>query len=225
MIDDPHPSPDAAGRAGPSIRACTLADLDGVAALHLAAFPESVLGQLGREAVRRSYRWQLEGPHDLTALVAEEHGRLDGFLFGGVFRGSTIGFLKREKWFLARKVALHPRLLLHQAGWDRLALAGRLLTRRFSTPTTVEQPAAIPPRSFGVLAIGVDPALQRSGVGRALMNRAESIARADGFERMHLTVHPGNSAAVAFYEGQGWTRRPGPDGVWAGQMSRPLSDP
>jgi ribosomal protein S18 acetylase RimI-like enzyme len=222
VIDDREPAPDPTDRPAVVIRACTPADLDRVADLHLAAFPESVLGRLGHEAVRRSYRWQMEGPHDLTAIVAEEGGSVAGFLFGGVFRGSTIGFLKREKWFLVRQVLAHPDLLLRHAGWDRIALAGRLLSRRFTTPSTIEEPAAVPNRSFGVLGIAVDPASQGSGVGRALMAEAEKVARGADFENMHLTVHPDNASAVAFYESLGWRRRSGPDGAWTGQMILPL---
>lgn len=200
------------------VRDLATEDLEVVSRVHMNAFGDSVLAQLGEEAVRRNYAWQLDGPHDLTAVLAERRGEGVGYLFGGVFRGSTIGFVKREKWFLARRVALRPQILLRGVGWNRVMLAGRLLLRRHSAPQP-EDPSRVPERSFGVLAIAVDPAAQGSGVGARLMDEARRSALAAGFERMHLSVHPGNDQAVRFYRNLGWTEMPDADGHWAGRMT------
>jgi ribosomal protein S18 acetylase RimI-like enzyme len=200
------------------IRDARETDLGEVARLHIEAFPGSVLGELGEEAVRRNYLWQLTGPHDLTAIVAGDGDRLLGFLFGGVFRGSTIGFVKSQRWFLAGQVARHPRILLRGVGWNRLVLGARLLARRSVTPQP-EQPDAVPRRSLGVLAIAVDPAAQGRGVGRALMDEASCRARQQGFETMHLTVHPSNAGALSFYRSLGWSELAEPDGTWVGRMT------
>lgn len=196
--------------------------LAAVADLHVLAFPDSVLGRLGSEAVRRYYHWQLTGPHDLVALLARsDSGPPVAFFFGGVFRGSTIGFLKRNRWFLLGRVIRHPGVFTSALGLRRLALAGRLLVRR-PDPPAPEQPADVPRRSFGVLAVGVHPTEQGHGVGRALMAEAALRARDAGFERMHLSVHPTNRRAVDFYRDQGWTEVSEPDGTWAGRMSLEL---
>jgi len=203
------------------VRDAVVDDLAGVARLHLQAFPDSVLRELGEEAVRRNYRWQLEGPHDLTALVAVHSEDTLGFLFGGVFRGSTIGFVKAERWFLARRVLTHPRILLRGVGWNRVLLGTRLLLRRMP-PGQSEMPEAVPRRSLGILAIAVDPTAQGRGVGRALMEEATRRAVDQGFESMHLTVHPANATAVSFYQGLGWVPVPEADGVWTGRMKLDL---
>ncbi|MEZ5321589.1 MAG: GNAT family N-acetyltransferase [Microthrixaceae bacterium] len=197
-------------------------DLAEIAALHIEAFPESVLGRLGLEAVRRNYVWQFEGPHDVTALVVHADDSVAGYLFGGVFRGSTIGFVKSQKWFLAGQVMRRPRVVLGELGRDRLGLALRLLVRRRPPVPTAERPEAVPRRSFGVLAIAVDPRMQGHGVGRTLMAAAEQRARRQGFEAMHLSVHPGNERAVRFYESLGFARAVDADGAWEGQMRRDL---
>lgn len=207
-----------------SVREARDGDLQAVAELHVAAFPESVLGQLGVEAVRRNYVWQLHGPHDVTALVAELGGRPVGFLFGGVFRGSTIGFVKSQKFFLAGQVLRHPKVLVDRIGLDRVRLALRLVSSRWSTPAP-EVPDAVPRSSFGVLAIAVDPAVQGHGVGRELMASASAAATAEGFEAMHLSVHPDNLQAVSFYESLGWRRTPEEDGGWVGRMRIALESP
>lgn len=198
------------------LRELVPADLDRVAALHRDAFPDSVLGRLGAEAVRRNYVWQLTGPHDVTALVAAQDDRVVGFLFGGVFRGSTVGFVKREKWFLLRQVLAHPRILLRGVSWDRFRTATRLLARRSPPSSGVSTTPSV--RSFGVLAIAVDPATQGTGVGAALMGEARRRAEALGFERMHLSVRPDNERARGFYRSLGWIESPEPDGTWVGRM-------
>jgi ribosomal protein S18 acetylase RimI-like enzyme len=50
------------------------------------------------------------------------------------------------------------------------------------------------------LAIGVDAACVGQGVGRQLMEAAESWARAAGLGRLELKVAPGNQRAIALYE-------------------------
>ena len=206
---------------GVQVRDASEGDLPAVAAVHVKAFPGSVLGGLGLDAVARNYRYQLNGPHDLTALVAMDGDEVIGFLFGGLFRGSTIGFVKDERWFLARRVARHPEILLRGVGWNRITLGVRLLARR-SSQAAPEAPDAVPRRSFGVLAIAVDPSVQGRGVGGLLMAEATSRARAQGNLSMHLTVHPTNTSAVAFYRMLGWVPLDEPDGAWAGQMTIPI---
>ncbi len=208
--------------SGLDVRDATESDLGRIAHLHIQAFPGSVLGELGEEAVRRNYRWQLTGPHDTTALVATDGDDVLGFLFGGVFRGSTIGFVKSQRWFLARRVLRHPQILMRGVGWNRLGLGVRLLARRPAGPAA-EQPEAVPRRSLGVLAIAVDPSAQGRGVGRALMREVAQRAEAQEFEAMHLTVHPTNEQALNFYRNLGWTELDEPDGTWSGRMTVQLA--
>jgi ribosomal protein S18 acetylase RimI-like enzyme len=139
------------------------------------------------------------------------------FLFGGVFRGSTIGFVKKERLFLIGRVLRHPLVLSRSVGWKRVGLGVRLLLRR-RVPPQAEAPAQVPSRSFGVLAIAVDPGTQGRGVGRLLMAEASERALAQGFRSMHLTVHPGNEQALRFYRDLGWTEVAEPSGEWRGRM-------
>jgi ribosomal protein S18 acetylase RimI-like enzyme len=188
---------------GVEVRLVDSVHLEDIARLHVDAFPDSVLGRLGVEAVRRNYDWQLTGPHDPVALLATDGDEVVGFLVGGRFRGSTIGFVKKEKWFLAGRVLRHPGVLLDAVGWSRISLALRLLARR-APLTQIEDPGAVPNRSFGVLAIGVSPTARGSGVGRVLMGEAAERARLEGYSGMHLTVHADNAGALSFYRGLGW---------------------
>lgn len=47
---------------------------------------------------------------------------------------------------------------------------------------------------------------RRKGVGRALMNAAQSFARDDGAKRLCLATADDNASAQALYESQGWQR-------------------
>lgn len=52
--------------------------------------------------------------------------------------------------------------------------------------------------------LAVEPALQRGGLGRALMDEAERILRAAGCPKINLQVRRSNAAVIAFYERLGF---------------------
>jgi ribosomal protein S18 acetylase RimI-like enzyme len=56
-----------------------------------------------------------------------------------------------------------------------------------------------------LFALYVDPAAQRRGIGRSLVEHALDGARDAGAARLDVAVMPGNSAAVRFYERCGFT--------------------
>lgn len=180
-------------------------DLGAVVGLHLRVFPDSVLTELGPEALDRYYRWQLLGPHDVAAFGVSIGGQLVGLLVGGRFRGSMIGFVKQHPAFLAGRVARRPGLLLGSRGRTAVRTGLRLLARP-AARTRIERPERVPDGSFGVLVVAVDPAAQRTGVGRVLLEEAERWALEAGYHRMHLTLDPTNWGAAAFYRELGWQR-------------------
>jgi ribosomal protein S18 acetylase RimI-like enzyme len=52
--------------------------------------------------------------------------------------------------------------------------------------------------------LGVDPAYQRRGIGRALMAEAERLLRSEGCPKINLQVRTGNSEAIEFYRQVGF---------------------
>jgi ribosomal protein S18 acetylase RimI-like enzyme len=195
-------------------------DLRTIAQVHSRAFPESALTRLGLEAVRRFYEWQLSGPHDHEFVGIRRDGNLLGYAVGGVSRGAMAGFVRRNRGFLVRRVMLRPWLVCTCRFRGRLKLGLGSLARRKPSPPPAQPKAA--GRSFGILAIAVDPAAQGLGLGKNLMNHLEGLARAQGFDRMHLTVAVNNSGAIAFYERLGWMKHYS-GGEWAGGMTKRLS--
>jgi ribosomal protein S18 acetylase RimI-like enzyme len=204
-----------------TIRNLSINDLENVVIVHINAFSDRALTSLGREAVRRYYEWLLLGPHDAIGLGIYQSDKLEGFCFAGVFRGALSGFLKRNKWFLAWRVITHPWLIATPFFRERISLAWNILRRR--SYTIVSQPET-QGRSFGILAIAVDPLSQGAGLGKRLMTEIEKIAFGRGFANLHLTVDINNTQAVAFYQNQGWRKLLASDGVWHGFMVKNLAE-
>lgn len=197
-----------------------------VVRVHRDAFPRSALTVLGPEMTRRYYRSLWSGPHDSVTLVARDGSdRLLGFLVGGTFRGSTIGFLSAQRTALVGAVLRNPRALASPVVWRRIGPALRLLWERRGGRGAPgpERPAAVPPASFGVLSVAVDPALQRRGIGGLLLDDAIAVARDSGYASVHLTADEGPSAEP-FYLRRGFGRRLEDDGSWAGRMHLDLGD-
>lgn len=194
--------------------------LAAVAAIHERAFADSAITTFGREAICRYYRWLMEGPHD-AALVGAWHGEaLVGFCAAGVFRGAMSGFLRANRVYLAGRMLARPALILSPLVRDRIREALKI-TARFSRFHRKPTSSPTPPQ-FGVLSIATSPEARGLGAGRSLMIDAELRARASGFARMVLTVHPDNARAVKFYEDLGWERRL-VEGVWRGAMFKELA--
>ncbi|HET6575212.1 MAG TPA: GNAT family acetyltransferase [Fimbriiglobus sp.] len=55
-----------------------------------------------------------------------------------------------------------------------------------------------------VYYLGVDPARQRSGYGRALMAEVERLLRAEGCPKINLMVRSTNAAVIEFYKHLGY---------------------
>lgn len=188
--------------SAPEVRPLTAHDLDDVARIHLAAFPESLLSRLGGEAARRYYAWQLLGPHDVTAHGARIGPDLVGFCFGGVFRGAMSGFLRKNRGYLVLRVLGRPGLLAEVFRSQRI---GRIVANSFRVRARGPAATEPAPSAFGILAIAVEPGRQGLGIGQALMQAAETAAVTQRFTRMELTVRPDNERARRFYESQGWS--------------------
>jgi ribosomal protein S18 acetylase RimI-like enzyme len=171
---------------------------------------------LGKQAAFRYYEWQFIGQvraHHLGAWAGDD---LVGFCICGEFHAALSGFLQRNKYFLTCCFIAKPWLLINPEIRTALQVAVRsLMRRRKHSPVTT----AIP--SFGILSLAVSPRSRRLGVGAQLMNKAEEIARIQGYRIMNLTVRPENQGAIEFYAKLGW-HRDSAEAHWVGAMTKPL---
>src|SRR5215813_3538721 len=160
------------------------------------------------------------GPHSASAFGAFIRDKCVGFFFGGVFRGSTSGFLRENRLYLAFRLLTHPWLIRRASFRNHVLFAVRLLWKSARRhPPSFAKPA--PPQSFGILALNVSPSFQRKGVGKLLMQQAEEIARKHSFYGMHLTIPVQNENALAFCQHLGWEKYPAED-EWHGQLTKTL---
>lgn len=210
-----------------TVRTLTRADLREVVRVHRAAFTDSALTWLGAGAVHRYYDWQIAGPHLCVAVGVWQGEVLRGFCVGGVFRGAAKGFVRKNRIYLACQVLARPWLVVRpQVRRPLVKVIVNVFGFHHPAHASPLTPQVTRPgdRSFGILAIGVDPHGQRRGVGTALMAAMETAAREQEFSRMHLTVRTDNLAAMHFYERLGWRKRT-VDGHWQGAMERRLQAP
>jgi ribosomal protein S18 acetylase RimI-like enzyme len=176
-----------------------------VAILHKKAFPQSSLTKLGIEAVRRYYVKQMEGLNECLALGAFKNQRLIGYIFAGVFHGGLTSFIIENRWFLIGRVLTHPWLFVSPVFREAIKLGlkklrkGRQVSVQIKTSNNNKSP-------FVILAIAVEPKLQKKGVGGLLMISAEEYAIEQGFQKMLLTVNAANDKAIRFYKENGWQR-------------------
>lgn len=196
---------------GPStqgtVRLATDGDVSSVAALHATAIDEGFLSSLAGQVLQRLYARIVASPHGFV-LVAESaestEGRepgLDGFVAGS----DAISQLYRQ--FLLRDglsvvMSSAPRLLR--------SLPRVLETLRYGT--TVETRGdgpdpAIRPRGSEteLLALAVDDAERRRGVGAALVEAFMRTSRAAGSSSARVVVGATNHRAIALYGRAGFS--------------------
>ena len=199
------------------VRPLSRRDLNAVAAIHVAVFPDSALALLGEDAVRRFYDWLCIGPHSASASGAFVDNECVGFYFGGIFRGPRWGFIQHNRTYLVWRVITHPWLFASRIFRDGAKIGRQMLWARQPTEKSAKQT-----RSFRLLVIAVNPRYQRSGIGTLLMLDASTTARKYSFDRMELTTHPTNDRAIDLCEKLGWHRASG-GGNWNGLMRNSLN--
>jgi ribosomal protein S18 acetylase RimI-like enzyme len=188
-----------------SLRGIKRTDLEAVAECHVAAFPDTALTLLGREAVRRYYEWQMIGPHSASAAGAFSKDKCVGFYFGGIFREPAAGFVYRNRWYIFWRVLTHPWLVVNPFFRKSLGRCRRLLFRRWSSRAPGWHSS---PLTFHILSLAVSPESQRLRIGTALVDHAERVARKNSFHEMSTRVRPNNEVAVRFGLSAGWEKGP-----------------
>jgi ribosomal protein S18 acetylase RimI-like enzyme len=206
-------------------RPLAASDLRASAAIHVDAFPDAAISQLGLATAERYHASLLARP-DIHALAAFSAGRLAGFCFGGTARDVEGAFLRQNLWFIARELLRQPSLLGQPFIRERIGAGLRFLRPKFRQSSSAQTATALIAHaersSFTILYIAVHPDVEGRGVARQLLTSAESYARARGFAQMDLSVYLDNTRAIAFYERQGWQRLI-QDGAWQGFMFKPLA--
>ena len=214
------------------VRPLTQADVVVSARLHGEALDMEFLARCGPGFLRAYHRAWLDSPDALALAAVDDDGRVVGVLLGSLHPAAHYRAMVRRHgvslaaWLVGRSVT-HPtlarELLVTRAyrygrGLTRM-LAGSLRvppsfrrrgaggagdgtpSSRAVVPGEQSDPAAI----AEVTHVMVRADARGSGVGRALLERAEDEARRSGLGEMVL-VTPPDLAATTFYEHLGWQR-------------------
>lgn len=180
------------------LRQAVSADLDGIVAVHAAAFPRFFLTQLGPAFLRAYYRAVLEFK-DGCMLVAEMDGRVAGFVAGFAEPRRFYAVLRR------RPLTFAPAILagLLRRPW----LLGRIVARIVSVihRGRTHRQAAVADAACELSSLAVDPRARRRGVGRKLVTAFVTAARDRGLDVVRLTTDArGNDPVNEFYAGLGF---------------------
>ncbi|QBX99610.1 GNAT family N-acetyltransferase [Rhodophyticola sp. CCM32] len=122
----------------------------------------------------------------------------------------------------AQMALIHARAFTTQRPWsvaEFKTLLAQPSTRMLPDENGFLLLRILPPDAE-ILTLAVLPGAQRQGIARALLNKSETLARAEGVTRLFLEVAAGNSSARALYRSAGFDEtgtRPGyytrPDGT------------
>ena len=188
-----------------TVRVATSSDVRTVARLHSSAISEGFLSSLGDRFLIRLYSRILRSPHGFL-LVSDGPSRpeseLAPHLTGFVAGSPEVGLLYRE--FLLRDglgVFLSSGVRMARA-LPRVVETARYGTRRDlgeSDPDGAGEPET------ELLAMAVDDAARRQGVGTALVNSFMERARTTGSSSARVVVSAHNQSAIALYARAGFT--------------------
>lgn len=215
-----------------AVRPLAPADLEVSARLHGEALDMEFLARCGPGFLRAYHRAWLDSPDCLALAALDDEGGVVGVLLGSLHPAAHYRAMVRRHgaslalWLLGRSVA-HPllarelvvtRAYRYLRGLTRM-LAGSLRAPRsfrgrggaaalddtsssaVPVPGERSDPAAI----AEVTHVMVRADARGSGVGRALLERAQEEARRAGLGELVL-VTPPDLAAIGFYEHLGWQR-------------------
>lgn len=172
------------------IRPATSADVPKITEIHLAAFPGFFLSFLGARFLRLFYSEAvLLGE---ICLVATSGGAVVGFTMGSAQPGGFYGKLIKRRLFAFGLAAL-PAVLRKPSTALRVA-------RALLKPKQAAKAAGI----ATLMSIGVDPAVQGTGAGKALVLAFFDEARRRGASVVDLTTDKvENERTNAFYRALG----------------------
>ena len=180
----------------PLLRKLEAADLDGVVAVHCAAFPGFLMTLLGPGFLRSYYQTVLDCDDAIFLGRFDDAGRLQGFVAGFARPASFYAMLAKRKRRMLVAAAFH--LLRRPALWARVLENAGATSQR----ATENEPGAAELASIAVL-----PGAQGKGHGRALIEAFLSAARPLGATRVDLTTDAdGNDGVNRLYASAGFQR-------------------
>ena len=177
--------------------------IPGMAQCHIKSFPGRFMTEMGYYWLCALYLFFIKHRGSICRVAVEDDGKVVGLAVGG---NSNI----RDE-FLRSALYRYPHLIFWKFISKRLVcrvllqeLARKLHRKRAPADSgdTKTQSAQI--RSGNLLSICVPPDYKGAGVAGKLIESFQLACKAEGYQRLTLSVLKRNSRAVAFYKKQGW---------------------
>lgn len=221
---------------GSVIRGVRPSEFGIIAQIHVEAFPDDFLSQLGRDVVGKAFGEKVNSRPEATMLVAlDEVGhRPVGYCFGGkppanasrpspeLLAAVALSFFRRPGRVIDPKLqrSVRSRLRFHTK---------RLLERlhsRFSTEAKSSDMTGLETLNvYEIFSLAVSAEARNRGVGKSLMAQHERQARAQECDAISLDAPRERPATIAFYERIGFYKVPSRRGAWEGHMLKSLRTP
>ena len=197
----------------PPVGALRLDECERSARIHRDALGMEFLARFGLPFLAAYHRAWVRSPAGLALAARDDEGNLVGVLLGSLdpaahyramLRNSGPELAVRMVGGAALRPHLAKELAVTRAGRYSRALwrhlRGRLTNRGGRSTVSASSASTVVGE---VTHLMVDPAAQRSGAGRTLIDRTTELARAGGLAKLVL-VTPPDLAARSFYEALGW---------------------
>lgn len=169
-------------------------DISLIVEIHLAAFQNYFLSQLGYEFLSVMYKAFLRSPKCIFVVFELTENELGGFVVGTVSGGA-------DRWLALRffpqfLLAIVPAVVRHPINVVR-----RLIKRFFDA----DEMPDVPSNAALLRSIGVLPSIRGGGAAIALLKAFEVLALAKGAEHVYLTTDEvENERAQRFYVRAGY---------------------
>jgi ribosomal protein S18 acetylase RimI-like enzyme len=178
--------------------------IQGMAQCHIESFPERFMTAMGYRWLFALYRFFIKHHRSICHVAVDADSKVVGLAVGGyphireeflnsaLFRYPHIIFWK----FLSKRLVRH--VLLQE-------LKRKLRRKRTADHSKNNKVPSSTVRSGNLLSICVLSEYQGSSVAGKLIESFQLACKAEGYERITLSVLKLNSRAVAFYKKHGWS--------------------
>jgi len=176
-----------------AIRKATRNDIEAIVRVHEAAFPDFFLTKLGTSFLRLYYNSVMN--HKDGVLLA---CKMDGIIIG-LCAGTVLSAGFNSKLIKANIIKFGIESM------KILFTKPKALIHLIKNMSKEDSSAGDDGNYAELLSIAVDPKVQRSGAGKAMLLELEKLIKEKGGERLSLTTdYEDNEKAIGFYKSLGY---------------------
>jgi len=174
-----------------------------MAQCHIKSFPGIFMTEMGYHWLCALYRFFIKHRRSICLVAVNANDIVVGLAVGGdphlreEFLSSALFYYPHLIFWKFLTKRLVRRVLLHE-------LANKLNRKHAATLSGDTKAPSIGIRSGNLLSICVLPDYEGTGVSGELIESFQLACKAQGYERLDLSVLEQNSHAVAFYKKHGW---------------------